>query len=108
MSGGEQQRVAIARALVTQPAMLLADEPTGNLDSRSGEEVLGLLARLHAERGVAVVVVTHDPGVAERFGRTVVVHDGRLVPHEEVARSAATGRYGPLGTFGRREREASR
>ena len=101
LSGGEQQRVAIARALVTEPAMLLADEPTGNLDSRSGEEVLELLARLHDERGVAVVVVTHDPGVAERFGRVVVVRDGRLAPEEEVARSAATGRYGPLGTLGR-------
>jgi putative ABC transport system ATP-binding protein len=97
LSGGEQQRVAIARALVTEPAMLLADEPTGNLDSRSGEEVLSLLARLHVERGVAVVVVTHDPGVAERFDRVVVVRDGRLVPEEERARSAATARYGPLG-----------
>ena len=79
LSGGEQQRVAIARALVTEPAMLLADEPTGNLDTRSGEEVLDLLARLHVERGVAVVVVTHDPGVAKRFERLVVVRDGRLV-----------------------------
>jgi putative ABC transport system ATP-binding protein len=64
---------------VTEPAMLLADEPTGNLDSRSGDEVLELLARLHDERGVAVVVVTHDPGVAARFRRRVTLRDGRLV-----------------------------
>jgi putative ABC transport system ATP-binding protein len=88
--------------LVTEPGMRLADEPTGNLDSRSGEEVLGLLARLHAERGVAVVVVTHDPGVAERFDRVVVVRDGRLVPEEERVRSAATARYGPLGKLSAR------
>jgi putative ABC transport system ATP-binding protein len=78
LSGGEQQRVAIARALAAEPAMLLADEPTGNLDSRSGDEVLELLARLRAERGVAVVVVTHDAGVAARFDHTLLVRDGRL------------------------------
>jgi putative ABC transport system ATP-binding protein len=78
LSGGEQQRVAIARALAAEPAMLLADEPTGNLDSRSGDEVLELLTRLRAERGVAVVVVTHDAGVAARFDHTLLVRDGRL------------------------------
>ena len=78
LSGGEQQRVAIARALAAEPAMLLADEPTGNLDSRSGEEVLELLARLRAERALAVVVVTHEAGVAARFDRTLLVRDGRL------------------------------
>jgi putative ABC transport system ATP-binding protein len=78
LSGGEQQRVAIARALAAEPAMLLADEPTGNLDSRSGEEVLELLARLRADRAVAVVVVTHDANVAARFDRILLVRDGRL------------------------------
>ncbi len=97
LSGGQQQRVAVARALVTRPWIVFADEPTGNLDSRSGEEVLDLLARLHTEQGVAVVVVTHDPGVAARFDRTVVVRDGRLVPPREAAAMLASAR---LGTFG--------
>ncbi len=77
MSGGEQQRVAIARALVGDPRVLLADEPTGNLDTRNGEEVMGLLERLN-EGGVAVVLVTHDAEVAARARRQIHVRDGRI------------------------------
>jgi len=78
LSGGQKQRVAIARSTVMDPGLLLADEPTGNLDSRSGAQVLDLLAELHAG-GRTLVVVTHDPGVARRADRVVVMRDGRIV-----------------------------
>jgi putative ABC transport system ATP-binding protein len=90
LSGGEQQRVAIARAFVTEPRMILADEPTGNLDTATGVEVIGLLRRLNAERGVALVVITHDPEVAGVAPRRVQIRDGVLVG-EDAAEADAAG-----------------
>jgi len=84
LSGGQQQRVAIARALVNQPRVILADEPTGNLDQRTGEQVLGLLGDLHAA-GVTLLLVTHDERVARHAQRVLRLVDGRLVADETVA-----------------------
>jgi putative ABC transport system ATP-binding protein len=86
LSGGQQQRVASARALVTEPPLLLADEPTGNLDTRTSFEVLALLQKLNRERGITVVVVTHEPDVAACASRVITMRDGRIV--SDVAQSA--------------------
>ncbi len=82
LSGGEQQRVAIARALVNEPSIILADEPTGNLDSRSGEEILAIFEALNRERGITVITVTHDLQIGARAGRIVHLFDGRMVSQE--------------------------
>jgi len=84
LSGGEQQRVAIARALVKNPPLILADEPTGNLDSHSGEEIISILTSLHAEQGITLLMVTHDANIAHHCQRIVHLKDGQVVVKEKV------------------------
>lgn len=84
LSGGEQQRVAIARALAKDPPIILADEPTGNLDSRSGEEIISILTSLHAEHAITLVMVTHEDNIAHRCQRIIHLMDGQVTAEETV------------------------
>jgi putative ABC transport system ATP-binding protein len=92
LSGGQQQRVAIARALVTHPDIIMADEPTGNLDSKAGAEVMGIFQRLNEEQGITIILVTHEPDIAEHTRRVIHLYDGKIVRDESVAQPRrATG-----------------
>ncbi|MEL7626918.1 MAG: ABC transporter ATP-binding protein [Anaerolineaceae bacterium] len=84
LSGGQQQRVAIARALINHPAIILADEPTGNLDSVSGQEVMDLLLKLNREKATTIVIVTHDKRVADQAQRTIRLFDGKIIDEEQI------------------------
>ena len=90
LSGGEQQRVGIARALIAQPSLLLADEPTGNLDSKTATQVVDLLLALHEEHNFALVVATHDAALAARLGEAIVLRDGRIVRAEETGEMSSS------------------
>jgi putative ABC transport system ATP-binding protein len=89
LSGGQQQRVAIARAIVNEPAIILADEPTGNLDSQSGAEIVALFQQLNRERGLTVIFVTHDAHISHQTGRIIYLNDGQIISQEIVEKPLA-------------------
>jgi putative ABC transport system ATP-binding protein len=91
LSGGQQQRVAIARALVTAPSMILADEPTGNLDSRSGTEVMKIFQQMNREKNITTIFVTHDPWIARHTNRVIMLRDGKVIADREVAHPLNAG-----------------
>jgi len=94
LSGGEQQRVAIARALVNQPSILLADEPTGNLDSKTSEEIMGIFQRLNREMGITIIMITHEPDIASFAKRVILFRDGKIVDDHKNSAPAFAARGG--------------
>ncbi len=101
LSGGQQQRVAIARALINEPSLLLADEPTGNLDSRTSHEIMDTLVALNRDRGVTIVVVTHEPDIAAYADRVVTMRDGRIVSDVRPRQAGAATNHHPLDQVAR-------